>query len=201
MSDTPPQTEPDDATRSTQQAIAPTFIPKGLQADQLMSFAALILSIFALGVALFEANTQRIQQRAEIWPYARIAQGFSQNGYEIRILNKGVGPALIQQVELRYQGERYSDLDDLIGAVMEPDQIFSYELYRTSNPLNSVISANEEVQIFGVPWDSRTRVFADRFSADGDFKICYCSILEECWVHRRFDQEGPQPVPACPVDD
>lgn len=166
-----------------------------------MSFAALILSIFALGVALFEANTQRVQQRAEIWPYARIEQGFSQNGYEIRILNKGVGPALIRQIELRYQDQIYSDVDALIGAVMEPDQTFSYELYRTSNPLNSVISANEEVQIFGVPWDPRTRVFADRFSANGDFKICYCSILDECWVHRRFDEEGPEPAPACPVED
>jgi len=166
-----------------------------------MSFAALVLSIFALGVALFEANTQRVQQRAEIWPYARIEQGFSQNGYEIRILNKGVGPALIRQIELRYQDQIYSDVDALIRAVMEPDQTFSYELYRTSNPLNSVISANEEVQIFGVPWDPRTRAFADRFSAEGDFKICYCSILDECWVHRRFDEEGPQPVPICPVED
>lgn len=200
MTDTPPA-ETDKAATPESSAITPSPAPKGLQADQLMSFAALVLSIFALGVALFEANTQRVQQRAEIWPYARIEQGFSQNGYEIRILNKGVGPALIRQIELRYQDQIYSDVDALIRAVMEPDQTFSYELYRTSNPLNSVISANEEVQIFGVPWDPRTRAFADRFSAEGDFKICYCSILDECWVHRRFDEEGPQPVPTCPVED
>jgi len=123
----------------------------GLQADQLMSFAALVLSIFALAVALFEANTQRVQQRAEIWPYARIEQGFSQNGYEIRIANKGVGPALIRQIELRYQDQVYTDLDALILAVVGEERAFGYDLYRTSNPLNSVISANEEVQIFGIP--------------------------------------------------
>lgn len=163
----------------------------------LTSALALLISTFALAVSLFEANTQRIQQRASVWPHIQLSQNYTSEGYAIRIENKGVGPALMGDLHLVYEGRRYGDLDDLIIAVVGEEDAFSYDLYRSSNVSQSVLSAGEQDTLFSVPWEPRTRTLANRFSQNGNVEACYCSIFDDCWTVTLGERGGLQQVPRC----
>ena len=163
----------------------------------LTSAMALLISIFALGVSLFEASTQRAQQRASVWPHIEISQSYTPNGYAIEIMNKGVGPARMGEVQLYYDGRRFADLDALIVAFIGEENAFSYELYRSSNVSQLVMSAGEQQVLFSVPWEERTRTLANAFSRRGDIATCYCSIFEECWTVQMTERGGQQSVARC----
>lgn len=177
------------------QSPAPRIAPP---VQQLTAFAALVLSIFALGVSLFEVSALRTQQRAAVWPYLSVEQRYSSEGYGLEVANKGVGPALVRSVTLMLDDAAVADLDTLILGAVGEGQVFSYELYRTSNLAGGVMSAGEIEGLFSAPWEDRTRVFADAFSSRGDISICYCSIYGECWVTTLKGSRDPDPIETCP---
>lgn len=167
----------------------------------LASIMALLISTLALGVSLFEANTARVQQRATAWPFIEVDQSFSSEGYVLSLVNKGVGPARIRTLTYVFEDQEFeagATFDALINAVMGPERAFGYDIYRMSNPRESVMSAGEVSELFRVPWEADTRLFADRFSASGDIKVCYCSIFNECWTKSLRQAGDPEPLNHCP---
>ncbi|MEO1036218.1 MAG: hypothetical protein AAFX44_11745 [Pseudomonadota bacterium] len=164
-----------------------------------MAGLAVVLSVAALGISLVEVSAVREQQRTSVWPYLALADRYSSDGFDIRLVNKGFGPAITGHVELRYQGEAIVDAEDLVekmfAAHADDDDndgyytatnLFDYEFYRTSEPSFSVLAAGEGVTLFGVPWQTdriSTRRFVDDLRDDGVEAIaCYCSLDEQCWT-------------------
>lgn len=192
-------TEPlnDPCTDTKHPETKPRRSRSALTPEALTSAMALTISVFALGVSLFEANTQRVQQRASVWPHIEISPRYTPNGYSIEIMNKGVGPARLGDVQLSFNGQRYADLDALIVAIVGPENAFSYELYRSSDVSQLVMSAGEQQVLFSVPWEERTRRLANAFAESGDVATCYCSIFDECWTVAMTEPGGQQPVARC----
>ena len=149
--------------------------------DRVASIFALGLSIAALLVSLVEVSTVRTQQRATAWPHIALSQSYSANGFQLEVTNKGVGPALMGDVVLKKDGAPIADLDQLILETLGPEDAFSYDLYRSSDPSNSVIAAGETAVLFAVPWEPRTRKLVSAWGRSIDIETCYCSIHEDCW--------------------
>lgn len=168
--------EPPEDTGASDQSSA-----KPARFDRIIAALALGLSIAALLVSLVEVSAVRSQQRATAWPYVEIVQSYSESGFNLYLMNKGVGPALMSDVEMIKDGQVVTDLDELILETLGPEDAFSYDLYRTSDPSNTVISAGESVSLFSVPWEPRTRKLVQLWGQSIDIRTCFCSIHKECW--------------------
>ena len=160
------------------------------------SLVAIAISIVAMLVSLVEVSAMRTPQRAEVWPYIDLATGYNSDGFYLRLENKGVGPALMHEVQLFRGSEPVTDLDAFVLDVVGPDDAFSYDTYLSSNPSNSVVAPGEVSTLFGVPWEPRTRRFVENVGTDIDVTACYCSIHEDCW-RASLLASRPEPVDRC----
>lgn len=156
------------------------------------SVFAVALSIAALLVSLVEVATVRAQQRATAWPYIQISTSYSDEGFRLELRNKGVGPALMSDVRLTSDRQRIENIDEFIAETVGETDAFSYDVYSTSNPSNSVVAAGETVTLFSVPWEPRTRKFVTALNGVLDVETCYCSIHRECWsINLSTDRTNP----------
>lgn len=164
----------------------------------LLALTAILLSLAALAVSVFEVSAIRDEQRIQVWPYIQIETRYGPEGFRLTLHNKGIGPARVRTVAVSYQGRDYRNLDELILNTVGADNAFSYDVYSTSNPERSVVSPDEEVVLFGVPWEPRTRLLVERWNGEIEVAICFCSVYDDCWVSRLGPGE-PQPVEHCPA--
>ena len=164
--------------------------------NSIATIGAVILSIVAISISVLEVSTMRTHQRASVWPYLEISQSYNQDMFSITLRNKGVGPALIKDFALLLDEEPAYELDQLIIEVAGEANAFSYDIYRTSNPSNGVISPREAVNLLSFPITSETNVFLNNAQGRVDIRACYCSIHDQCWSTRLSANE-PTEVDAC----
>lgn len=153
---------------------------------------AVILSVVAIAVSLLEVSAMRDQQRASVWPYLSIGQGYLSNNYRLTVENKGVGPALLKKVDWRVDGEPVHDLDKLIRDTVGDDLAFSYETYFTSSLGEDVMAPGESLTVFGVPVRDDTMAFLQGVNGRVTLSACYCSIHGDCWVSSLNGEQGEE---------
>ncbi|MEL7110000.1 MAG: hypothetical protein AAGL99_12105 [Pseudomonadota bacterium] len=150
----------------------------------LLSLVAIVISLSALGVSVFEVTSLKDQQKASVWPYLEVAQSYSGTGFEVTISNKGIGPALLGDVGFVHNGQRLTSSDDLDALILEtvgPERAFSYDTYRARDASNDVLAPGETATLFGVPWTADTRAFLEGVGGGISAEGCYCSVYKECW--------------------
>ena len=69
---------------------------------------------------------------------------------------------------------------------------------RTADPTGSVMSPEEEIVLFGVPWEPRTRLLVQRLNNAVELELCYCTVYDECWLSR-LGEGDPTPAAVCPA--
>ena len=110
--------------------------------------------------------------------------------------------------------EPFEDIDPVIAKVVGEERAFSYELYRASRLQQIVMSPDETVEAFFVPWipsaendpaghagwvdngSPDTNRFIEAFQDLGSVTICFCSVYDECWAST-FNAGEPEPVARC----
>ncbi|WP_350285615.1 hypothetical protein [uncultured Croceitalea sp.] len=143
---------------------------------------ALIISVLALVVSIYEANLLKAQQKATVWPYLTISQNYNSEGFSLYGLNNGTGPALVSSVSVRYNNKTVTDYQDLL-VKLKPDNSVGYDKIRTNQLNNTVLKAGEERLLFFLEWDDETRKIVAKLNQENlSILVQYCSVLDECWT-------------------
>ncbi len=164
---------------------------KSFNRSDLISIIALVLSIGAFGVALYEANIlkqqQEImlsQQKASIWPYLKIKQGFSVDESSVQssigIENKGLGPASISDYKLTINGdvaESYTDGLKKIKEILKREDVI-YSL--ASDP--DIIASGEVHEFLKIIIPDPTVSLLTISKIKIELELCYCSVYDDCWM-------------------
>lgn len=161
-----------------------------------IALAALGVSGLAMLSSLVQVGVQRNQERAMVWPHVTAGPSFSEDGYALRARNKGLGPALVREVQLQVDGRDVAGVPALMDALLGPGHGYGWDRLSANDLQDTVLAAGESVVLLAVPWDPRIR---QAFASGGrvSARICYCSFLEECWISRGgLDHER---VDRCPV--
>jgi len=189
-----PSLEKNCVEKASQMSEQTGFMGRG----NVLSLIAIVISLSALGVSVFEVTSLKDQQKASVWPYLEITQSYSGQGFAVTLSNKGIGPALLGDVGFVHEGKRLTNSDDIDALILQtvgPERAFSYDTYRANNATNGVLAPGEEMTVFAVPWTDNTRAFiegvGDGISAQG----CYCSVYKECWSVKM--NELPEPAKVC----
>lgn len=173
--------------------------------NHLVPVLAMVLSVAALLVSVLEVSAMRRDQHVQVWPYVLVSSGYSAEGYRITLANKGIGPARIRSVRLEYDDVPVTDLDAFIASLVDPGREFSYYVYQVRDVSRSVVSADESVALFEVPWLPKagepdtgpdTRTFVERWAQKGSVRVCYCSVYDDCWL-ATLNSGEPDEVRSC----
>ncbi len=140
---------------------------------------ALVISIAALFVSIYEADLMQEQQKAMVWPYLTVGSSYNAEGYGIEVENDGTGPAIIQSIQIQLDNQSFSSWE-AVQQYLRPTDPLGYDILRMQEFSNTVIIAGEEKELIGFPWTETTREVASRL-ADIQWKVCYCSVVGDCW--------------------
>ena len=152
--------------------------------DKLIGLTAMFISICTLIVFLYQTNLIKKQQYASVFPYLELGHwGTSTENYRFILENKGIGPALITEIKIRYKDTLLDK--DLPGFVRSRiDERDSLSFFYSSIYKGRLISANERISLIenndGKANSSRYlhKIIDD---PDLEFIITYESIYEEKW--------------------
>jgi len=149
--------------------------------QSLGTMVALIISIVALVTSIYEASIMKSQQKSMVWPYLNITQQSNGEGFEIRITNKGTGPAIVTSVQIDYKGNPVKNVDVLMDS-LNPKRTFEYDILRNSTIGNHVFMSGEEMTLFGLPYNDETRIVQGNIPKIR-IRIGYKSVLDEYWYY------------------
>lgn len=171
--------------------------------DIVLGVSAILISLISLYLAIQHGKTMEHMVEATTWPYVEFANSDvgPDGGRSISIViqNNGVGPARIESFELSYKGRPLRSGRDLLERCCT-DAASPTPHYLSSSVLDRVLPAKDTLLLFRNHPKITTQQL-DRLNAarrELRAKVCYCSVLEECWL-RDSDKPKPERVKACPA--
>jgi len=177
---------------------------KNLDRSDFISLMALIISLGAFGVSLYEANILKSQQaimqeqqRASVWPYLECDANFVYDNETVMmtmtLVNKGVGPARIERMNWSLEDQKidsYAKFVKKSKSLLPVDLNFELE-YGTPEGILSPGDQQKVFSIQGPRFKDDQSVFRE---FDLQYQLCYCSIYGDCWT---IKEEDKKPMEGC----
>ncbi len=159
-----------------------------LSAEYIVAFAAVLLSLCALGVSIYQTRIMSQQQANSVWPYVQLVNSMTKDYVEIMVENKGVGPAKIIDVTYQLDGQLKERITALLNEVLETDTLS----YMYSDIGTLVLAPGERHLLFKINAPHSKKIWAslDRW----DISLCYCSVQHDCWT---LDGIYSRPIRGC----
>ena len=152
----------------------------------LVALSAVAISLCALIVSIQEVRIMRQQQKVSMYPYLSVKRSYTAEGFGIYLKNSGTGLAKVNSIEV-YEGDQYfTNALDIVQKKVPDSLAFGYEIIRANNVFNEVVTPNESICLFAVPWNEVTRALEAEMR-DFNIRICYSSLLDDYWVLENDD--------------
>lgn len=183
---------------------------KRFRFDLLIAISALLISTVAAAASAYQTYVVNQQFSAAVWPYLNFdtTTDVTNNFFKISVQNVGLGPAIIRSTSVTLdgrtvpQGPSANALDTALDAtVAETKRAYagkhgvSMTLSTSGIGRGDVVPAGASIALL----QSRGVVvpFVLKQRKHLDIAICYCSILDRCWL-RRLSRPEPSGVRSCP---
>ena len=175
-----------------------------INTDRILGISAMIISLLTLIIFIYQTNIMREQSKLSVKP--RIAFSTDQSSRDSlvqikgRILNKGLGPAIIDSIYIEYQGQPYRvDMEAFIEAEMPDLKKLGNLVMSTTLSKGNTLLAGEEITIYSfrfiandMPEIMQTLGMENPDKAPFEFKTVYSSIYEdEKWM---VSSESDEPI-------
>jgi hypothetical protein len=173
-----------------------------------VSFASLYLAIHHGHVMqqMAEANSRMVT--ATSWPHvsystSNVASDGSDSVIRFSLTNKGIGPARIEGMEVRLDGQPVKSVRELLNACCSAggENAATQVSWRLSTANGEILRPGEDKAFLHLSrhadpavW-SRIRALPDKVAV----KVCYCSVFDECWVAQSTTNQAER-VKACPAN-
>ncbi len=145
--------------------------------ETFIALAALVVSISAVVVGLYEAALQRRHDRAEVWPHLEIETFTKPGGAVVYLDNTGIGPAIVQEFVVRLDGRRANDWQIVVdGLLGRPAPQFA-----NTSVLGHGIRAGDRVALIDLPNEATPRPFWDKIRRVA-ISLCYADVFDEHWT-------------------
>lgn len=170
-----------------------------------IGIGVLVISMASVFVAVNANRTQERILAASVWPSLMFGtSNASLDGtpqVTLDLLNRGTGPARVRWAEVLYKDVPVRDSDALLSLCCgRPANAEDDPTLLASGIQRRVIAPGEWINLLRFPRpDPVTPVWEtlDRERHHIGLRLCYCSVLDECWL---LDDKLPEPEPVrqCP---
>lgn len=147
--------------------------------ESFVALAALIVSVSALGVGLYEANLQRQHDRAEVWPHVEIELFAGDSGAKLQAENTGLGPAVVESIEVGVDGKAQHNWAGILHTLVG-DTLRSYS---NATVYEHGIRPGDAVTLLGLSRETLPKPFWEKMKRIV-VTICYRSVFGDRWVVR-----------------
>jgi hypothetical protein len=175
-----------------------TELRRGIRIDLIIAVSALLISSLATAASWWQSRVVAQQLSSQVWPYLSISTTYDPQYVAVDVVNDGLGPAIIHSVVLTVDGKPYANPSRAFRLVFRPPKRSSFGSQTSGLSPGSVIRASGSTRIFRInaPWAARQfGAAAPRF----DLRVCYCSLLGNCWlISARQQTSEPRPMATCP---
>jgi hypothetical protein len=174
--------------------------------DSVLAVSAVTISVISLFLAIQHGRVMERMVEADTWAY--VTAGISTAEYDytphvrLIITNKGVGPATVESLEVFYNGVAQAGTHALVNAILKPTDPTRHQSVLRSDVIGMVLPSKEELNFL----DFNVKNFTpDEYAtittevAKLTFKVCYCSVLDECSMLDTAKGFRPMRVKACSV--
>ena len=176
-----------------------------MSTDRLVGISAIVISLCTLIIFIYQTELIREQSRLSVKP--RIAFSSSQNQkdstYQFRqvMVNKGLGPAIIDSMALIYNGKYYElDMGEFLGTKFPKITDFGVLSQSTTYVKGTTLRAGEESTFYTYRANMKFLDSLALYLGIGDddedpfdFEVIYTSIYEDqYWKLSTLD--SPEPV-------
>jgi hypothetical protein len=180
--------------------------------DLIVAFSAIAISVISLFIAVDNGRTERKLVAASSWPFLVFDKSLN-GGLEagsrvvgLGIENGGVGPARVQSAVVRLDGRIVRSREEILSIccgmpeATDPDGQVKVGLV-TENPIVGVLAAKDSVTFLAMRERPGNAALWNAFRAlrGLTFQVCYCSVLDDCWLTDLKSTTTPTPVMACPA--
>ncbi|MBE1300216.1 MAG: hypothetical protein GJ680_09955 [Alteromonadaceae bacterium] len=177
-----------------------------ITAQDLASYAALVVAMVALYVGWDQSRITRNQQHADVFPVIQLKtqyllktneEGVTARHLTFEAFNAGVGPAFAESGRLEINNVKISHVGEL--SKLYPtglQELGSYQGQFT----NFILAPGKSEMIWEVAFPSDEKMepllnqFMHQFWAM-EMQVCYCSLYEKCWVSE-YNPSTPKPRPV-----
>lgn len=160
---------------------------KKISADRIVSISAILMSLMTLVVLIVQTNMIRHQQRNSVYPHLMMGnQGYGGANFAYIMTNSGIGPAIIESVEINYQDSIYQmDLPSFFFNHIEGSDTLSDVLHSNIYP-GMLIPAEKTINFFEVDNNlesaiSLMKALEKLQEEEFEMVITYKSIYEDKW--------------------
>ncbi len=163
----------------------------------IIAFVAVLISSATALISLKESKLMQKQQlimqeqkEASVWPFIQAISYTEYNFekdyviYKYEVNNKGVGPAILNDVIYTYN-DKVMRSGDLANAIQEFKPDFDVTPVQNMNIDNKVLAEGEAVSVVQVRFNKLNQQQEElvAFMHDLEFNasFCYCSVYGNCW--------------------
>jgi hypothetical protein len=145
--------------------------------ESFVAVAALIVSLSALGVGLYEASLQRQHDRAEVWPHLEVGTFTSVDGAKVVVDNTGLGPAVVEAIAVTVDDKPAHGWHGVLQALVGD----STRNVSNTSLFEHGVRPGDRVQLLGLPATSLPTPFWTQVGRV-KIRICYRSVFDERWI-------------------
>jgi hypothetical protein len=145
--------------------------------ETFIAVAALVVSVSAVAVGLYEAHLQRAHDRAEVWPHVEISTFVTPTGVSLSVDNTGLGPAIIKSVVVTVDGKARRSWDDVLRALGDsaPGPV------GTTTVVDHALRGGERTTLVGLDRKTLPPHFLEWVGRIA-VTVCYSSVFNDSWV-------------------
>ena len=144
--------------------------------ETFIAVAALIVSVTAVVVGIYEASLQRKHDRAEVWPHLEITTFTTPQGAAIKLTNTGIGPAIVHSITVTVDGKPQRSWPEAL-ATLEGHQAPPFS---NSTVTEHAFRAGDEITIVGIAQKDLPPDFW-KWVGRVSLSVCYSSVYGESW--------------------
>lgn len=182
--------------------------------DIVASVCAMVVSIASLYLAIHhghvmqemaEANSRMVT--ATSWPRvsystSNVDDSGQPSMVRFSLVNKGIGPARIEGMEVDFDGKPVRGVRELVAACCSTGSDSPGLAWRLSSANGEILRPGEEKNFLYIRKVDDKALWARVNEAQNKVavKVCYCSVFDECWVMSSGTNNKADRVKACPAD-
>jgi len=157
--------------------------------DVVLGVSAVTISLMSLFLAIQHGRVMEKMVEASTWPSMMV--GYSTGNPDgtrhitIWATNKGVGPARLDSLEVFHEGVAQSDPQGLLKAILKPTDPSRHFPVIESDVLDNVFAPKDWVNFVDLDpksYDQDDYARIQHALSGLQFRVCYCSVFEECWA-------------------
>jgi hypothetical protein len=173
----------------------PAPLRRRINIELLLGISATFLSLAALIVSIVQTRIAREQQHASVWPYLQVLSSSFDDELHYGLENKGVGPAIIRDFKISYQGKIYKSVQRLFNDVIGKHTAGGKGFGTVSK--GSVFKSGDDIDILFVTKNDLVINQVNAMLNDSSFHILirYADVYGNCWL---LDQDKVTELVSCP---